>query len=58
MSETPENKNTADIKAYLKVAGLDDPGGSTPWCGAFLAFCMKSPRARHAHGGHARSGPR
>ncbi|TAJ40223.1 MAG: hypothetical protein EPO55_09470 [Reyranella sp.] len=42
VSETPENKNTADIQAYLKVTGLDDPGGNTPWCGAFLAFCMKT----------------
>jgi uncharacterized protein (TIGR02594 family) len=42
VSETPENKNTPDIKAYLKVAGLDDPGSDTPWCGAFLAFCMRT----------------
>lgn len=42
VSETPDEKNTADIKAYLAVTGLDDPGSNTPWCGAFLAFCMKT----------------
>lgn len=42
VSETPENKNTADIKIYLKMIGLDDLAGDTPWCGAFLAFCMKT----------------
>ncbi len=42
VSETPDLRNTADIKAYLRVTGLDDPGSNTPWCGAFLAFCMKT----------------
>lgn len=42
VSETPDLRNTADIKAYLRVTGLDDPGDKTPWCGAFLAFCMKT----------------
>ncbi|MBY0324874.1 MAG: TIGR02594 family protein [Reyranella sp.] len=42
VSETPDLRNTADIKAYLRVAGLDDPGDKTPWCGAFIAFCMKT----------------
>ncbi|GEP58356.1 phage tail tip lysozyme [Reyranella soli] len=42
VSETPDLRNTADIKAYLRAAGLDDPGDKTPWCGAFLAFCVKT----------------
>lgn len=42
VSETPDLRNTPDIKAYLRVAGLDDPGDKTPWCGAFVAFCMKT----------------
>ena len=42
VSETPESKNTADIKAYLAAIGLDDLAGDTPWCGAFLGFCMKT----------------
>lgn len=42
VSETPDLRNTADIQAYLRVAGLDDPGGKTPWCGAFVAFCVKT----------------
>lgn len=42
VSETPDSKNTTDIKVYLRTAGLDDLTGDTPWCGAFLAFCMKT----------------
>src|SRR5262249_31587600 len=42
VSETPQNKNTDDIKAYLAATNLTDPQSNTPWCGAFLAFCMKT----------------
>lgn len=42
VSETPENKNTGDIEIYLRMLGLNDLAGDTPWCGAFLAFCMKT----------------
>ena len=42
VSETPENKNSDDIKVYLRTTNLPDLDGATPWCGAFLAFCMKT----------------
>jgi uncharacterized protein (TIGR02594 family) len=42
VSETPERKNSDDIKVYLRTTNLPDLAGTTPWCGAFLAFCMKT----------------
>ena len=42
VSETPANKNSEDIKVYLRTTNLPDLDGTTPWCGAFLAFCMKT----------------
>lgn len=42
VAETPENKNSDDIKVYLTATGLADLSNNTPWCGAFLAYCLKT----------------
>jgi uncharacterized protein (TIGR02594 family) len=41
VSETPDGKNSPDIGVYLKDAALADPGANTPWCGVFVAYCLR-----------------
>ena len=39
--EFPGADNNARIVEYLEVAGTGESADSVPWCGAFMAFCMK-----------------
>jgi uncharacterized protein (TIGR02594 family) len=39
--EFPGADNNARISEYLEVAGTGESADAVPWCGAFMAFCMK-----------------
>jgi uncharacterized protein (TIGR02594 family) len=40
--EFPGADNNARISQYLRVTGLTETSDEVPWCGAFVAYCMKS----------------
>jgi uncharacterized protein (TIGR02594 family) len=39
--EFPGADNNARISEYLQVAGTGESADEVPWCGAFMAFCMR-----------------
>jgi uncharacterized protein (TIGR02594 family) len=41
VSETPAGRNTAQIQAYFSEIGMAQAPDDTPWCAAFVAYCMK-----------------
>jgi uncharacterized protein (TIGR02594 family) len=40
VSEDANLRNTPQINAYFTAIGAQ-PGGTTPWCGAFVGYCVK-----------------
>jgi uncharacterized protein (TIGR02594 family) len=40
VSEDTNSRNTPEIDAYFTAINAQ-PGGATPWCGAFVGYCVK-----------------
>ena len=40
VSEDTNSRNTPEINAYFTAIDAQ-PGGATPWCGAFVGYCVK-----------------
>ncbi len=42
VAEQPGEANEERISRYHEVAGVKDKRDETPWCGSFVAFCLKT----------------